>query len=160
LRNMLGTLSDHQIQSVLQTQLIGRLGCHADGLTYVVPISYAYDGNHIYCHTQEGRKASMMRKNPRICFQVDEMRDMANWKSVILQGEFEELTQPEDINHALHTLLGRYLPVISSVTTHLGRFWPFQQLDYSDLDGIVFRIRILEQTGRFESAVESPAMAG
>lgn len=157
---MLGSLSDLQIQTVLQSGLIGRIGCHADGLTYVVPISYAYDGKYIYCHTEEGKKLTIMRKNPRICFQVDEMRDMGNWKSVILQGIFEELTAPQDINHAVQTLVGRYLPVVSSVTTHLGKFWPFQQEDYSDLDGIVFRIRIVEQSGRFESAVESPLMAG
>ncbi|MGZ5285629.1 MAG: pyridoxamine 5'-phosphate oxidase family protein [Flavisolibacter sp.] len=157
---MLGNLSDVQINTVLHTQLIGRIGCHAEGLTYVVPISYAYDGEFIYCHTREGKKTFMMRKNARVCFQVDEMQDMANWKSVILQGAFEELSKKEDINHAMHALLSRYLPMVSSTTTHLGKFWPFQSDDYSDMDGIVFRIRILEQSGRYEANIESPAMAG
>ncbi len=157
---MLGNLSDTQIQTVLHTQMVGRIGCHADGITYVVPISYAYDGEYIYCHTKEGKKISMMRKNARVCFQVDEMTDMANWKSVLLQGTFEELKKKEEINHAMHNLMNRYLPIISSVTTHLGNLWPFQNDDYSDMEGIVFRIRITEQSGRFESGTASPAMAG
>ena len=157
---MLGNLSDTQIQTVLHTQMVGRIGCHADGLTYVVPISYAYDGAYIYCHTKEGKKISLMRKNTRVCFQVDEMKDMANWKSVLLQGTFEELKKKEEINHAMHNLINRYLPIISSVTTHLGNLWPFQNDDYSDMEGIVFRIRITEQSGRFESGTASPAMAG
>ncbi|HEX2607089.1 MAG TPA: pyridoxamine 5'-phosphate oxidase family protein [Flavisolibacter sp.] len=157
---MFGTLTDQQIKTMLQSQLIGRIGCHADGLTYVVPISYAYDGAYIYCHTEEGKKTAMMRTNPKVCFQVDTMKDMANWESVILQGVFEELKGKEEINQAMHTLVSRYLPMVSSLTTHLGKFWPFRQEDYSGMDGIVFRIRILEQTGRFESSGASPAMAG
>ena len=88
------------------------------------------------------------------------MKDMANWSSVIIQGEYEELKEKEEIGKAMHILLGRYLPIISSVTTHLGQFWPFQVEDPSEVEGIIFRIRIIEQTGRFESTIESPAMPG
>jgi uncharacterized protein len=157
---MLGTLNHLQTEDLLKSQLVGRIGCHAGGETYVVPISYAYDGKYIYCHTQEGKKTAMMRKNPQVCFQVDEMKDMANWKSVIVQGSFEELKNKADISHAMRTLLHRYLPVVSSATTHLGKLWPFQPDDISEIDGVVFRIEVKEKTGRFESGAESPAMAG
>ncbi|MBK5270705.1 MAG: pyridoxamine 5'-phosphate oxidase family protein, partial [Bacteroidia bacterium] len=61
---MFENLSPVEIETVLQNQIIGHLGCHSDGLTYIVPISYAYDGEYIYCHTYEGKKLEMMRKNP------------------------------------------------------------------------------------------------
>ena len=80
---MFGSLDKQQIEQVLHHQLVGRIGCHDNGLTYVVPISYAYDGNFIYGHTSEGMKIRIMRKNPNVCFQVDEMENMGNWKSVI-----------------------------------------------------------------------------
>ena len=83
---MLGILSPSKIEEVLKTQLVGRIGGSWNGETYIIPISYAYDGNYIYCHTTEGKKTAIMRKNARVCFQVDEMKDMANWKSVIVQG--------------------------------------------------------------------------
>ncbi len=51
---MFGTLSPQEIETVLHQQVVGRLGCHAEGLTYVVPISYGYDGR-IYLWTYGGR---------------------------------------------------------------------------------------------------------
>lgn len=49
---MLGMLNDAQIENVLQSLVIGRIGCHANGRTYVVPVTYAYDGKYIYGHTK------------------------------------------------------------------------------------------------------------
>ena len=103
----------------------------------------------------------MMRKNPKICFQVDEMNDMGNWKSAIAWGEFEELTDKKERNKALEILLQRRLPFISSLTTHLGETWPFSYESREELDkipGIVFRISIKEKTGKAESTSESPLM--
>ncbi len=53
---MLGKLRDSQIDTLLISQIIGRLGCRADNHTYVVPVTYAYDGEYVYGHTQEGKK--------------------------------------------------------------------------------------------------------
>lgn len=157
---MLGKLQQQEIEELLHAGIVGRIGCNADGETYVVPISYAYDGVYIYCHTHEGKKSTMMRKNPNICFQVDELKDMANWKSVIVQGRFEELKSHADRNFAMQTLLNRYLPVISSVTTHLGEHWPFHPDDTTEIKGLVFRIAVLEKSGRFESNQQSPNIPG
>jgi len=148
---MLGTLQPVQIEKVLKDGLVGRIGCHVDGKTYVVPISYAYDGEFIYCHTYEGQKTAIMRKNPNICFEVEEIKDMANWKTVILQGEFLEPEEQNERNKAMNSLLKRYLPIISSETTHLGKHWPFHSQHETEIDGIVFKIKINEKYGRFES---------
>ncbi len=158
---MIGQLSSTEIESLLQTQIIGRIGCSNNDSMYVVPISYAYDGKYIYCHSYQGKKIDLMRKNPKVCFQVDEMKDMANWKSVIVWGDFEELTDKEEIKKALKVLLERRLPVISSITTHLGKAWPFSVEDVNTLNnipGIVFRISLKERTGKFESTSVSPLL--
>jgi nitroimidazol reductase NimA-like FMN-containing flavoprotein (pyridoxamine 5'-phosphate oxidase superfamily) len=153
-------LNSEEIESVLHNQVVGRLGCHADGLTYVIPISYAYDGEYLYCHTYEGKKINILRKNPKLCFQVDEMRNMANWKSVIVWGNFEELTRIEEKNKALQALLNRSLPIHSSITTHLGAQWPFSSEDLNEIPGIFFRVRMHDKTGRFEKNGVSPMMPG
>jgi len=157
---MLGTLNASEIEVVLKSGLIGRIGCSADGETYVVPISFAYDGQYIYCHTHEGMKTDIMRRNPRICFQVDEMQNMANWRSVIVQGVYQELTNSGLRAAAMQTLLNRYLPIISSATTHLGDHWPFHSENIDAIKGVVFRIAIKEKSGRFENSTQSPHMAG
>ena len=148
---MLGILQAPQIEALLKSQIVGRIGCHVDGETYIVPISYAYDGTYIYCHAIEGKKVQMMRVNPRICFEVDEMKDMGNWESVVVQGVYQELREKELRDLAMDHLLNRYLPIISSVTTHLGEHWPFHPTDTREIKGIVFRIKLTKKTGRYEN---------
>jgi nitroimidazol reductase NimA-like FMN-containing flavoprotein (pyridoxamine 5'-phosphate oxidase superfamily) len=147
---MFDNLDKEQIENVIAENIVGRLGCHADDKTYVVPVSYAYDGKCIYVRTFEGLKISMMRKNPNVCFQVDSFEDMADWKSVFAWGVFEELTDEEERNEGLRILINRILPGISSETMKLSPTWPFPTEDYSKIVGIVFRIRLTEKTGRCE----------
>jgi nitroimidazol reductase NimA-like FMN-containing flavoprotein (pyridoxamine 5'-phosphate oxidase superfamily) len=147
----MGQLNISEIEKLLGNQVVGRIGCHSDGKTYVVPISYAYDGQYIYCHTQEGMKVEMMRKNPKICFEVDNMRNMANWQSVISWGEFEELRDQAERNHAIERLAVRILPLVASETVKLSSDWPFAPNDLAKVGGVVFRVMLREKTGRFEN---------
>ena len=158
---MIKQLSPSEIDDLLHEQIVGRIGCHYENEVYIIPMSYAYDGNYVYCHSFEGKKMKMMRKNPKVCFQVDEMKDMGNWKSAIAWGNFEELIDKKERNKALKILLQRRLPIISSITTHLGETWPFTTATEDELDkipGIVFRISIKEKTGKIESTSESPLL--
>jgi nitroimidazol reductase NimA-like FMN-containing flavoprotein (pyridoxamine 5'-phosphate oxidase superfamily) len=148
---MFGILNPQEIETVLQQQVVGRVGCHAEGLTYVVPISYGYDGKYIYGHTVEGMKIQMMRKNPVLCFEVDVMQNMANWKSVIAWGKFEELTEEPGRQQGIRKLHERILPMISSATTKLSDDWPFTPKDINTIKGIVYRIKLTKKTGRFEN---------
>src|SRR4051812_1592713 len=149
---MFGSLQLQEIEEVLTRQYVGRLGCSANGRTYIVPISYAYDGNCLYFHAaRQGDKIQMMRENPEVCFQTDTMENMASWKSVICWGKFEELTGEAERTEALKVLLARELPIITSQTVKLTPSWPFLPDDYKEITGIVFCIHITEKTGRFET---------
>src|SRR3954453_16255925 len=107
---MFGRLQDQEIEEILTRQYVGRLGCSSNGRNYIVPISYAYDGSYLYFHAaHEGTKIQMMRENPQVCFQADSMENMANWKSVICWGVFEELTEEQGHTEAFKVLLGREL---------------------------------------------------
>ncbi len=147
---MFGELKDAEIKEMLGRYFIGRIGCHANGRTYVVPISYAFDGQYIYIHTQEGMKLNMMRENPQVCFELDAMEDKLIWKSVIIWGSFQEITDPVERSNALKKLLDRVYPFIISKKMKLGTHWPFPPDDLNNIKGVVFRIRIEEMTGRFE----------
>ena len=148
---MFGTLSTHEIEEILQTNVFGRIGCHAKNTTYIVPISYAYRNNTVYCHSAEGQKIEMMRANPEVCFEVDKLNDMANWKSVIAWGKFEELSGGER-DEALQYLVDRVLPIVSSETTHLSASWTFPPDNMSEIKGIVFKITLQKMTGRYEQS--------
>ena len=156
---MIGKLSSEEIENLLSKQCLGRIGCHDGDFVYVIPTSYAYDGNYIYCHSYEGKKIETMRKNPKVCLQADEMQDMSNWKSVIVWGKYEELNNEEERVNALKILLKRRLPILSSITTHLGKTWPFVGDGHNglkDIPGIVFRIVVEEKSGKFEKNAVSP----
>jgi nitroimidazol reductase NimA-like FMN-containing flavoprotein (pyridoxamine 5'-phosphate oxidase superfamily) len=153
---MLGKLTMPEIEKLLTKEVVGRIGCTDGRMVYVVPISYAYDGEYVYCHTREGMKVDIMRKNPFVCFEVDHLQNMANWQSVVAHGKFEELTDKELRKDALQRLHGRVLPLVSSETTHLSRDWPFAPSELNRIEGVTFRIRLEEKSGRFE---KSPAPA-
>ncbi len=137
-RGAIQELSREEIDAFLGAQRIARLGCHADGLTYVVPVIYAYDGESIYSVTTEGQKVAMMRDEPRVCVEVDEYDadGRGSWRSVIAYGGYEEL-EGEGVEAALALLRGRFARAATAESPRaLG-------------PGVVaFRIRLTELTGR------------
>ena len=148
----MGQLNSSEIESLLKKALIGRIGCSDGEFTYVVPISYAYDGKYIYCHTCEGMKIDILRKNPMACFEVEHLPDLANWQTVVAHGVFEELIDPQLRLEGLQKLHDRKLPVITSQTTMLSEEWPFASETLDRIKGITFRILLTDKSGRFEKA--------
>ncbi|MFY7880631.1 MAG: pyridoxamine 5'-phosphate oxidase family protein, partial [Lacibacter sp.] len=86
---MLGELNESQMNNLLSSQVVGRIACADDAQPYIVPVTYTFDGTYIYGQTNEGLKLDILRKNPNVCFEVDQMNDMANWQSVVVYGTFE-----------------------------------------------------------------------
>ena len=148
---MNGNLTPDEIESILEHQIIGRIGCHSEGKTYIIPISYAYNDGVIYLHTQEGMKINMMRKNSAVCFQVDEMTNMANWKSVTAWGEFEELNDIDLRNEGIQYLTHRHFPASVSKTVHLSGMWPFELDSLPLVTGLICKITLSKKSGRFEN---------
>lgn len=151
---MFGNLGDDAIETVLRHQIVGHIGCHANDITYVVPVSYAYENSYVYVHTREGMKINMMRQNPKVCFETYLMENMGNWQCVIAWGNFEEITQPEEREKALQILLKRNLPIITSKTVQLTDEWPFVPEDLNEIKGVVFRIKLTMKTGKYERTEE------
>ena len=140
---MLGELSASQIERILVDSIIARIGVHAMGRTYVVPITYAYDGTYAYVHSGEGMKVHMMRSNPHVCFEVDRMDDLANWESVIASGTFEEL-HGAAADDALRLLIARIEPHVANPP---GRsVHPKSGMN----PAVIFRLRLEAKSGRFE----------
>lgn len=141
---MLGQLGPEQIERLLQQECVARIGCHADGVTYVVPVTYWYDGQRAICSSREGRKLQVMRVNPSVCFQVDRMKYMNEWECVIAQGVFQELSAEE--TEQAGRSFGRWLrPQTVSATADV------PHADQKAGSGVVmYAIRLSDKTGRFE----------
>ena len=136
----IGKLGNTDALAILREGTLGRLGCIASGWPYVVPVNYFFDGKDIYIHTLPGKKLDALRDNPRVCFQVDEIKDSYNWRSVIAYGTFAEVSNEETRENVLTKLYSR-MPHMTPVESRL-------------VDGvketIVFRIKVEEVTGMAE----------
>lgn len=148
---MLGQLTEMQIENVLVSQVLGRLACTDGNQPYIVPVTYAYDGKYIYGQTNDGKKLNILRKNPHVCFEVDMMSDMANWQSVLVYGEFEEL-EKEEAKEARAVLFNKVFRLMTSATIDTEQHEP-EDGDIDDknrIKSIMYRIKIEERSGRFE----------
>jgi uncharacterized protein len=147
---MLGALTETQMDDLLKWQSIGRIGYQDGKKCYITPVTYAYDGKYIYGQTNEGLKLGIIRKNPYVCFEVDSILNMANWKSVILWGYFEELLN-DTAKKAREYLYNSLLDLLTSTTIHLQQHgYSHEMDDRNRIKQVIYRIEIAERTGRFE----------
>jgi uncharacterized protein len=149
---MTDALSDEQIRHLLYTQLVGRIGCCADGQLYVVPVTYAYHDNYIYAQSREGKKVQLMRKNTAVCFQVDAIQDMCNWRSVIIWGVYEELSSEPEREAAIKILRERLAPFATGETVRPHRVKHPPEIVEKERKAVVYRIKIQKSSGRYEKA--------
>ena len=131
-------LTRAEIDELLREQVVGRVGCHADGLTYVVPVIYAYDGECVHVASIEGQKVRMMRANPSVCFEVDEYSAPGRWRSAIAQGTYEE-SDDEGTARSLALLAERFGG---------GEGGARRRPETTGRTTVCFRIRLGELTGR------------
>jgi nitroimidazol reductase NimA-like FMN-containing flavoprotein (pyridoxamine 5'-phosphate oxidase superfamily) len=137
----IGRLGKADSLAVLREGSLGRLGCIASGGPYVIPVNYFFDGKDIYIHSLPGKKIDALRANRRACLQVDEIKDSYHWRSVIVYGNYEEISDEKTREQMLARLYSR-VPHMTPVESKL----------VSESRGIiVFRIVVEEVTGMAEN---------
>lgn len=88
-------ISQQECTDLLKRVPIGRLACALDNQPYVVPVSFAYEPNCLYIFSTLGQKIKWMRQNPKVCLQADEIGSWSNWLSVVVNGTYLELREPQ-----------------------------------------------------------------
>ena len=134
---MIGLLSADEVETMLRRHHIGRLGCTVNDRPYVVPINYSYDGHGIYACSTVGRKIEIMREQPLVCLEIDEIDGPSQWRSVLVAGVYEELADERQRRLALSVLNGDgpgLVPRTLEATAPM----------------VLFRINLTEKSGRFE----------
>lgn len=149
---MIGKLTEPEIDEVLKQNTLGHIGCTDGGRPYVVPVSYVFDGKNIIGHSVEGLKVAIMRNNPLVCFEVDEMKDFTHWKSVVLWGEFRELTEERERYQAMKLFVDRmmHLKISESAVPPEVTEARVHPRSPGNIKPVIYRIIITEKTGRYE----------
>lgn len=142
-------LRDSEIDDLLGRVNYGHLACARDNEPYVVPIHYAYDKPSIYIYTTDGMKAEIMRENPKVCIQIEDVIDNANWKSVIVRGEAEQISSRHK-REAVVKLIRNVNPTLTpAISVRWMDSWVRENVE------VIFRITPITITGRFGSTIKA-----
>lgn len=140
------TLSTLECTKMLTANRVGHLACAKEGQPYIVPFYYAHADNHLYAFSMLGKKIDWMRTNPLVSVQVDEHGANRGWKSVVVNGRYEEL--PDRIGHKVQLDHAWSLLSKHADWWEPGALKPVQVSEAEHLPHIFFRIFIAEVWGR------------
>lgn len=88
-------ISEQESKQLLRRVSFGRLACSFNDQPYVVPVCFAYEPECLYVFSTVGKKIDWMRQNPKVCLQIDEVGNHSNWTSVVVEGTYLELREPQ-----------------------------------------------------------------
>ena len=122
--NITVQMTSETIYELLEHTPVARLATvDADGMPYVVPVNYVYTDGRLYVHGKlSGRKMDNLARDPRVCFEVDEMQGLVlseepnpcrtntAYRSVIVRGEAAVLEDMERKLFALRAIADKYTP--------------------------------------------------
>jgi len=103
-------MTSKEIDQFLTCARVGRLGISLENGPYIIPVGYAYANGKIFFHTcNKGMKMDAIRRNPNVCFEVDEaLSDTSMYKSVIIFGSAEIIEDKEKMIPYLQKLIDKY----------------------------------------------------
>ena len=136
--------SQKECGELLNRVSVARLACALDNQPYVVPVCFAYEPSHIYLFSTVGKKIEWMRQNPKVCLQADEVGSRSSWSSVVVNGTYVELREPQYTAQKEHAKqkLARFshwweTPVVERR----------EQVNDIEIEPVFFRIDIASMTG-------------
>lgn len=103
-------LTEEECYEALNSAGFGRLACALDNQPYVVPVYFVVGQGCLYSFALPGQKVDWMRRNPRVCLEVDAVGGSNDWTSVVVVGRYRELTDDEEFQRErtlAHRLLQR-----------------------------------------------------
>lgn len=136
-----------ELRRILEAARVCRLAMVDGGRPYLVPLSFALDGDDLVLHSaREGRKLDALRRNPSVCFEVEEGVEVApggsacgfgmRFRTVIGFGEAEVVEDRAERARLLALFGPRYgAPEGALPEAELGRT-------------TVLRVRVRELTGK------------
>ncbi|MEP7064538.1 MAG: pyridoxamine 5'-phosphate oxidase family protein [Gemmatimonadota bacterium] len=132
-------ISDTESRALLARHTVGRIAYSFHDRVDIQPIHYVVSGNWLYGRTSRGSKFTTLAHNPWCAFQVDEVRDLFDWDSVVVKGHLE-LLDPELASQDAYEEGLRLMRALVPGT--------FTDLDPAPHRLILFRVHLSEVTGR------------
>lgn len=142
-----------EINKILSTAKIGRLGTSFNDKPYITPVNFVHDNDKVFIHSaNSGHKLDNVRSNHNVCFEVEEVErpvikepicaSTVIYRSVIMFGKIRILVDKPQKIDALKKFIEKYTnkPFLDSFT-----------------DSALGRVTVLEITVENITAKQSPA---
>lgn len=139
---------------LLENNYLGHLGFITGKSPYILPITYFHNTEEkcILSYSTNGHKIDAMRKYDQVCFQVEEMQSIQQWRSVLVHGRFEEL-EGSTAKKYIHTFAEGVQETISRMTGEQPKFiQDFSSRLRKETPPIVYRIHITDISGKFRNS--------
>ncbi|MEX2110279.1 MAG: pyridoxamine 5'-phosphate oxidase family protein [Gemmatimonadaceae bacterium] len=81
-------LARDEIEAMLLRNRVGRIAFSFNDRVDIQPIHYIYEHGWLYGRTSEGDKISTLTHNQWVAFEVDEISDLFDWRSLVIHGSF------------------------------------------------------------------------
>ena len=139
--------SKEEIESVIQKALVCRLAMADENGPYIVPLSFGYRDGFLFFHSaKEGKKLDILRKNNKVCFEIDtdyeivESEKACKWgmkfKSIIGFGNAFIIEDMESKKTALNVIMRHYS----------GRSFEFEEKEMNRF--VIIKVEIESMTGK------------
>jgi uncharacterized protein len=110
----------NEVAAIMEKAHVCRIALIDGEYPYIIPVNFVVRDNHLYFHSSpEGRKMELLRKNNRVCFEMDidveiVRRDTpcfcsTRYLSVIGFGRAFFLNTPDEKKKALNYLTQKYI---------------------------------------------------
>jgi nitroimidazol reductase NimA-like FMN-containing flavoprotein (pyridoxamine 5'-phosphate oxidase superfamily) len=132
-------LTSEESRAILERHHVGRIAFSFHDRVDIQPIHYVFKDNWLYGRTSRGSKFSTLAHNPWCAFEVDEIRGLFDWDSVVVKGHLE-LLDPE---LASQDAYARGLELMRDIVPET-----FRDGDPVPNRSILFRFHASEVTGR------------
>lgn len=78
---------ESELESILRKAIVCRIAFADSNEPYVVPVNFGFEGRCLYFHSApEGRKIDIIRRNNRVCFEVDVDHELVKGKTACKWG--------------------------------------------------------------------------
>jgi nitroimidazol reductase NimA-like FMN-containing flavoprotein (pyridoxamine 5'-phosphate oxidase superfamily) len=81
-------LSREEVEEMIIRNRVGRLAFAFHDRVDIQPIHYIYERGWLYGRTSEGEKIYTLKHNQWIAFEIDEVNELFDWRSVVVHGSF------------------------------------------------------------------------
>ena len=142
-------LTHAECETLLSRHHVGRIAFSFHDRVDIQPIHYVYSDGLLFGRTSEGAKLVTLEHNRWLAFEVDEIRGLFDWESVVVQGRFERLgaERTKSDRDAAERAVERLRTLVPDT---------FAKDDPVSFRTVLFQIHVLEMTGRAASTSPTP----